>query len=74
MIQSTDGTIQIDNKTLLEDLLDDNIAANNPQNHNVKELSQISRNLDVRKMYLESPTFAKEEEDLYRFDKLFFFF
>ncbi len=57
------GTITIDNNFLLQDLLDlkkrDTIGSNNKPNLGIS-------NLDVRKMLSESPTYSKEEEDIYR--------
>jgi hypothetical protein len=65
------GTIKVDNKNLLNDLLFDN----NGQNIYTRPtyllnddpyLQPISDLDDTRRIYAETPTFAKEEEDIYR--------
>ena len=62
------GTIQIDNKSLLDELLDN-------QRLEKQRSNLLLSNVDVRKIYVETPTFAKEEEDMYRlvfYEPIFF--
>ena len=72
MANNSNGTIRIDNKSLLDDLLFDN---NGQSYHNfINDDSLYHRPLptvpiaaeDPLRIYAETPTFAKEEEDLYR--------
>jgi hypothetical protein len=65
MTNNNNGVIKIDNKNLLQDLLYDNRSNNNLLNNNDSYNRNI-QNENTRKILLESPTFAKEEEDIYR--------
>ena len=65
------GTIKVDNKNLLNDLLFDNndIYSGPVYKSALNKDPFIVPNLDVddtRRIYAETPTFAKEEEDIYR--------
>jgi hypothetical protein len=78
------GEITIDNKNLLNDLLEldgqhdfddqyDLLYSNPNNNYNVNQNQFLSKQTDPlgsmsqgRKFYVESPTFAKGEDDIYR--------
>lgn len=51
------GNIKIDNRYLLNEIL---------YSGEQQQQEQQSLLYDNRKMYVESPTFAKDEEDMYR--------
>ena len=68
------GSITIDNKNLLDDLLglegeyadSTPIPSNQPYSKNQRYFSDESKPIQGRKQFLESPTFAKGEDDIYR--------
>jgi hypothetical protein len=59
------GSITIDNKNLLEDLLNLN-KDQQERRINYNNFDYLTPSVG-QKVYLESPTFQKEEDDLYRF-------
>ena len=65
------GSITIDNKNLLDDLLglgeqDDQPSDLFYSNHYKPNYTDIS-NVQGRKVFLESPTFTRGEDDIYRY-------
>lgn len=67
------GLITIDNRNLLDDLLglseqDENPSQLNKQRFDYASLNKIPQNnvQDERKVFLESPTFTRREDDIYR--------
>ena len=66
------GLITIDNRNLLDDLLGLSEQDENPTQLNRQQFdytrSKIPANKypEARKVYLESPTFTKKEDDIYR--------